>query len=130
MRLLKVPPSSDASGRASRSWIAPPIFGPEDRSRPLAQGFNLGFPAPETVQVPKGRLKFIPTNGFHAVLPGYLDILTGYQDSSERQRRSETEPKVGAQRLPWVEGTNEMSTPTGLRPIAPFELMWAKPNDQ
>src|SRR5256885_6640350 len=26
------------------------------------QGFNLGFPAPETVQVPKGRLKFIPTN--------------------------------------------------------------------
>src|SRR5436190_9991696 len=32
-----------------------------DRSR-LAQGFNLGFPAPETVQVPKGRLKFIPTN--------------------------------------------------------------------
>jgi len=28
----------------------------------LAQGFNLGFPAPATVQVPKGRLKFIPTN--------------------------------------------------------------------
>ena len=32
-----------------------------ERSR-LAQGFNLGFPAPETVQVPEGRLKFIPTN--------------------------------------------------------------------
>src|SRR6266571_3885201 len=32
---------------------------------------------------------------------------------SERQRRSGTEPKVGAQRLPWVEGTNEMSTPLG-----------------
>src|SRR6266536_3189996 len=32
----------------------------------------------------------------------------------ERQRRSETEPKVGAQRLPWVEGTNEMSTPTAV----------------
>ena len=30
-----------------------------------------------------------------------LDILSG-QDSSERQRRSGTEPKVGAQRLPWV----------------------------
>ena len=32
-----------------------------DLSR-LGQGFNLGFPAPETVQVPKGRLKFNPTN--------------------------------------------------------------------
>src|SRR5438876_8132591 len=37
---------------------------------------------------------------------------------TERQRRSGTEPKVGAQRLPWVEGTNEISTPTGLCPIA------------
>src|SRR5207253_2726822 len=36
-----------------------------------------------------------------------LDILSG-EDSSERQRRSETVPKVGAPRLPWVEGTNEM----------------------
>ena len=58
-----------------------------------------------------------------------LDILSGL-DSSERQRRSETEPKVGAKRLPWVEGTNEMSTPTGLCPIAPSDLMWAKPIDK
>jgi len=58
-----------------------------------------------------------------------LDILSG-QNGSERQRRSETEPKVGAQRLPWVEGTKEMPTPTGLCPIAPSDLMWAKPIDK
>ena len=58
-----------------------------------------------------------------------FDILSRL-DSSERQRRSETEPKVGAKRLPWVEGTNEMSTLTGLCPIAPFDLMRAKPIDK
>src|SRR5437868_3126371 len=33
------------------------IWSRRDRSR-LAQGFNLVLPAPQTVQVPKGRLKF------------------------------------------------------------------------
>src|SRR6266516_865746 len=45
----------DGENRVWRFWSR------RDRSR-LAEGFNLGFPAPETVQVPKGRLKFIPTN--------------------------------------------------------------------
>ena len=39
-----------------------------ERSR-LAQGFNLGFQAPETVQVPKGRLKFIPINTADRIPP-------------------------------------------------------------
>src|SRR5438034_2959377 len=66
-----------------------------------------------------GRRRSLEISKRGSALPAFLrdksrapgEFSVGALKRYERQRRSETEPKVGAQRLPWVQGTNEISTP-------------------